>query len=115
MKRRKKNSSLKKYNKLNKISSLIWVLAGLGIFGFGIYYMEIFEKIFGVVAAIYGLVSLSTSKSPAAIKKSEEGRLAFLGLLLIIYSLVNPLGNIAILFDIYKRDWVIRGGLDEKK
>ena len=66
-------------------------------------------------AAIYGLVSLSTSKSPVAIKKSEQGRLVFLSLLLIIYSLVNPLGNIAILFDIYKRDWVIRGGLDEKK
>lgn len=115
MKRRKKNSSLKKYNKLNKISSLIWVLSGLGILGFGIYYKEIFEKIFGPVAIIYGLATLSTRQNQVAIKKTEQGRLAILSLLLIIYSLVNPLGNIAILFDIYKRDWVIRGGLDEKK
>ena len=34
--------------------------------------------------------------------------------LLVIYSLVNPLGNIAIIFDLYKRDFVMRGDFDEK-
>ena len=33
---------------------------------------------------------------------------------LVIYSLVNPLGNIAIMFDLYKRDYVITGDFDEK-
>ena len=115
MRRKKRNTDLKKYNKINIISSVIWILSGLGIVAFGFYYKEIFEKIFGPVAIIYGLATLSTRQNQVAIKKTEQGRLAILSLLLIIYSLVNPLGNIAILFDIYKRDWVIRGGLDEKK
>ena len=34
--------------------------------------------------------------------------------LLVVYSLVNPLGNIAIIFDLFKRDYAIRGDFDEK-
>lgn len=114
--RKKKRLSLKIYNKLNKISSFLWIILGLGIIGFGIYYKEIFEKIFGAFAILIGINRLRNRfNKTISIKKYELGRIYFLSLMLIIYSLVNPLANIAILFDIYKRDWVIRGGLDEKE
>lgn len=116
MKRKTKlrQRKLNTYRRLNLASSIIWVLAGLGILGFGIYYREIFEKIFGPVALVYGLITLSSRKKPAAIKSYERGKLTSIILMLIIYSLVNPLGNIALIFDLVKRDWVLRGGLDEK-
>ncbi len=114
MKRRKKNSNLKKYYKINIVSSVIWILMGIGIIAFGIYYSEIFEKIFGVLAILVGSLSIKTRKKPLAIRRYEERRLLILAGLLVIYSLVNPLGNIAILFDLFKRDFVMRGKLDEK-
>ena len=114
MRRRKKNTDLKKYNKINLISSVIWILMGLGIVAFGFYYKEIFEKIFGILAVIIGIASLRARKKKAAIKNYETKRLPVLMALLVIYSLVNPLGNIAIIFDLYKRDFVMRGDFDEK-
>ncbi len=114
MRRKKRNTDLKKYNKINIISSVIWILAGFGIVAFGFYYKEIFEKIFGILAVIIGIGSLRARKKKVAIKNYETKRLSVLMALLIIYSLVNPLGNIAIIFDLYKRDFVMRGDFDEK-
>lgn len=114
MRRRKKNSNLKKYYRINIASSIIWILMGAGIVGFGFYYKEIFEKIFGILAILIGIITLSARKKPTAIKRYEERRLLILAGLLVIYSLVNPLGNIAILFDLFKRDFVIRGDFNEK-
>lgn len=114
MRRRKKNTDLKKYNKINLISSVIWILSGLGIVAFGFYYKEIFEKIFGILAVIIGIASQRSRKKKAAIKNYETRRITVLMALLVIYSLVNPLGNIAIIFDVYKRDFVMRGDFDEK-
>ena len=114
MRRRKKNTDLKKYNRLKLISSVIWVLTGIGIVVFGFYYREIFEKIFGILGILIGIASLRARKKKSAIKIYETKRLTKLMALLVIYSLVNPLGNIAIIFDLYKRDYVITGGFDEK-
>lgn len=114
MRRRQKNKDIKKYNKINLISSIIWILMGIGIIAFGFYYKEIFEKIFGILAILIGVGTIRARKKKAAIKNYETKRLAILMTLLVIYSLVNPLGNIAIIFDLYKRDYVMRGGFDEK-
>lgn len=114
MRRRKKNTDLRKYNKINIASSIIWILAGAGIIAFGIYYKEILEKVFGGLAILIGFLTLRTRKKPAAIRIYEERRLITLALLLVIYSLVNPLGNIAILFDLFKRDFVMRGDFYDK-
>lgn len=114
MRKRKKNKDIKKYNRLNLISSIIWILMGLGIVAFGIYYREIFEKIFGILAILIGIGTLRARKKKSAIKNYETKRLTILMAALVIYSLVNPLGNIAIMFDLYKRDYVITGDFDEK-
>lgn len=114
MRRRKKNTDLRKYYKLNIASSIIWILAGAGIIAFGIYYKEILEKVFGALAILIGFLTLRARKKPAAIRIYEERRLLVLAGLLIIYSLVNPLGNIAILFDLFKRDFVMRGDFNDK-
>lgn len=114
MRKRKKNTDIKKYNRLNLISSIIWILMGLGIVAFGIYYREILEKIFGILAILIGIGTLRPRKKKSAIKNYETKRLTILMAALVIYSLVNPLGNIAIMFDLYKRDYVITGDFDEK-
>jgi len=31
-----------------------------------------------------------------------------------VFSLVNPIGNIPVIYDLYKRDYILRGGFDEK-
>ena len=107
---------LKKYNKMKTISSVIWILSGISILAFGIYYKEIFELIFGILAFFYGLASLRTRRltSLAAISRSERRRLNFLVICIVVFSLVNPIGNIAVIFDLYKRDYAIKGGFDEK-
>lgn len=118
MRRRKSENTnlLKKYNKMKTISSVIWILSGISILAFGIYYKEIFELIFGILAFFYGLASLRTRRltSLAAISRSERRRLNFLVICIVVFSLVNPIGNIAIIFDLYKRDYAIKGGFDEK-
>lgn len=114
MRKRKKITDLKKYNKINLASSIIWILVGIGIIGFGFYYKEILEKIFGFLAIIIGISSISVRKKPTVIKRYEDRRLFALAGLLVIYSLVNPLGNIAIIFDIFKRDFAMRRDFNEK-
>jgi hypothetical protein len=118
MRRRKSENTnlLKKYNKMKTISSVIWILSGISILAFGIYYKEIFELIFGILAFFYGLASLRTRRltSLAAISRSERRRLNFLVICIVVFSLVNPIGNIAVIFDLYKRDYAIKGGFDEK-
>lgn len=118
MARKKRASSnlLIKYNKKKIISTVIWVLTGLGVLGFGIYYREVFEIVFGILAALYGLLNLRTRvNSTNAIARREKSKLSFLCLCIVIYSLVNPLVNLAVIYDLYKRDFVIRGGFDEKE
>lgn len=118
MRRRKSENTnlLKKYNKMKTISSVIWILSGISILAFGIYYKEIFELIFGILAFFYGLASLRTRRltSLAAVARSERRRLNFLVICIVVFSLVNPIGNIAVIFDLYKRDYAIKGGFDEK-
>ena len=118
MRRRKSENTnlLKKYNKMKTISSVIWILSGISMLAFGIYYKEIFELIFGILAFFYGLASLRTRRltSLAAISRSERRRLNFLVICIVVFSLVNPIGNIAVIFDLYKRDYAIKGGFDEK-
>ncbi|WP_311491493.1 hypothetical protein [uncultured Anaerococcus sp.] len=112
--RRRKNTDLKKYYKINIASSMIWILVGAGIVGFGFYYKEILEKIFGAFAILIGIISIPSKRKPRLIKSYEDRRIFVLAGLLVIYSLVNPLGNIAIIFDLFKRDFALRRNFDEK-
>ena len=117
MRRRNRDESniLKKYNNMKKISSILWILAGLGVLGFGIYFREIFELVFGLFAIVYGLYTIKTMlTSTTAIVRAEKNKLSFLSLAIVIFSLVNPLGNIPVIYDLFKRDFVINGGFDEK-
>lgn len=99
---------------MNLASSILWIILGAAIIGFGIYYRENFEKVFGAFAIIQGLISLRPKRTPDRIKRYEKSRLIAIAAMLVVYSLVNPLGNIALIFDIFKRDWVLRGGLGGK-
>ena len=115
-KRNKRERNLiKRYNKLVKLSSLLYFLAGCGVLFFGIYYREIFEIVFGVFALVFSFVNLKNKNySQASIRRLEQNRLSFIIVFIIIYSLVNPIGNIPLLYDLYKRDLVLNGGfLDE--
>lgn len=113
--RRDSSNLLKKYNKIKTTSAILWVLAGLGVLGFGIYYREIFEIIFGSLAIIYGIYTKRLrNASLTSITRYEKNRLSFLAAGIVIFSLVNPIGNIPIIFDLFKRDRVLRGGFDEK-
>ena len=110
-----RSNLLKKYNSMKKISILLWVATGLAVLGFGIYFMETFEIVFGILAVIYGIYSHRTKlTSRLAIARVEKNKLSFLALAIVIFSLVNPIANIAVIFDLFKRDFVINGGFDEK-
>ena len=116
--RRKRSGNLdllRKFNKMQTISSVIWILAGIGVLAFGIYYKEIFEIVFGILASLYGIgVLRNKNVSLNAIARREKSKLNFLILAIVVFSLVNPIGNIPVIYDLYKRDYVIRGGFDEK-
>lgn len=114
-KKRYDDNSLKKYNSMKKISTILWILTGLGVLGFGIYFKEIFEIIFGIAGVIYGIYNHRTKiTSLTSISRIEKNKLSFLALCIVVYSLVNPLANIAVIYDLFKRDYVINGGFDEK-
>lgn len=113
--RRGNLNPVKKYNKMKFVSTIIWILTGLAVLIFGIHYREIFEIIFGSVSIIYALLSFRIRfSSLKVIYNKENNKLLFLTIALIIFSLVNPIGNIAVIFDLYKRDYVLTGGFDEK-
>lgn len=59
-KKRDGDNSLKKYNSMKKISTILWILTGLGVLAFGIYFREIFEIVFGIAGVIYGIYNHRT-------------------------------------------------------
>lgn len=115
--RNRENSNfIKKYNQKKKISSSIWAISGLFVLGFGIYYREVFEIVFGILAIIFAFLNLrSRLTSISSITRLEKGRLKLLAVFIVIFSLVNPIGNIAVIYDLFKRDFAINGGFDEKE
>ncbi|MDD7305217.1 MAG: hypothetical protein PUG67_01370 [Peptoniphilaceae bacterium] len=98
------------------ISSLIRLLAGLGVLAFGIYFKEIFEIGGGIFLLFFSLIQFQgrkrRKKSNLLVKKERE-KLKFLCLVIIVFSLINPIGILPAIYDLFKRDWLIRGGLDE--
>ena len=109
---RKVRNVIKKYNSLVKLSSLLWFLSGVGVLAFGLYFMEIFEIVFGIFGMVYAISNLKNKNySQASIRRVELNKLSFIVVFIIVYSLVNPIGNIPLLFDLYKRDTVLNGGL----
>lgn len=106
----------KLYNKKVAISSLLYFLAGMGVLAFGIYFMEIFELLGGSILILFSLIQFAGKnrrRNAQAIIKRERDKLKFLFLAIVAFSLINPIGILPALYDLYKRDWVMRGGLDE--
>lgn len=104
------------YRRKQILSSILYLLSGLGVLGFGIYFMEIFELVGGVLLVIVSLMQFSSSKKrykEKLIEKKERAKLKFLVLAIGVYSLVNPIGIIPVLYDLYKRDFAMRGDFDE--
>lgn len=109
---RKARNVIKRYNNLTKFSSSLWFVAGAAVLAFGIYFREIFEIVFGVFGMIYSIANLKNKNySQSSIKRVEMNKLSFIVVFIVVYSLVNPIGNIPLLFDLYKRDLILNGGL----
>ncbi|MGO3018007.1 MAG: hypothetical protein ACTIH2_02535 [Anaerococcus sp.] len=107
---------VKFYNKKINISSFLWFLSGLGVLSFGIYFMEIFEIIGGSLLIIFSLIQYAEKnrrKTIETLKKKERNKLTFLSVIILVFSLINPIGIFPAIYDLYKREWVMRGGLDE--
>lgn len=106
------------YKRKMTISSILWLLCGLCVLGFGIYFREIFELVGGGLLILFSLAQFSGKNRrirPKTLVKREEGKLKFLSFSIAIFSLINPIGIIPALYDLFKRDWVMRGGLNEEK
>lgn len=106
----------KLYNKKVNMSSFLWFLAGLGVLGFGIYFMEVFELIAGSLTIFFSIIQFVTknrTKNLQTLIKRERDKLIFISASILIFSLINPIGILPAIYDLYKRDWVMRGGLDE--
>lgn len=107
----------KLYRKKKVISSLLRLLAGLGVLSFGLYFMDIFELIGGGVLILISLISfqgINKKINPRLLVRKERDRLKYLALDIIAFSLINPIGVLPAIYDLYKRDFVMRGGFDEK-
>lgn len=105
------------YYKKTMISFVLWFLGGFGVLGFGIYLKDWFEIGGGIVLIILSSIQLiekNRIKKPTLIIRKERKKLLFLSFCIIIFSLINPIGIIAPIYDIFKRDWVMRGGFDEE-
>ena len=50
-----------------------------------------------------------------SIQRNEKRKLSFILFLVLVFSLINPIGLLPLLMEIRKRDWVIKGGLDEEE
>lgn len=106
------------YRKKMTVSSILWLLCGLCVLGFGIYFREIFELVGGAFLILFSLAQFSGKNRrirPKTLIKREENRLKFLIVAIVLFSLINPIGILPALYDLFKRDWVMRGGLNEKK
>lgn len=112
----RQSTKLKIYNQKTNLSSLIWLLSGIGVLGFGIYFLEIFEIIGGIILIIVSIFQFITrlkNKNPFIIVKRERGKLKYICIAILVFSLINPIGIVGCIYDLFKRDWVLSGGLDE--
>ncbi len=109
-------TKLKTYNTKNKIEYFLYFLSAICVFAFGIYYKEGFEIAGGIFLLLRGIYLIKTNnKSTASILRNEKKGLYFKLLMIMAFSLINPIGILPFLYEIKKRDWVINGGLDEEK
>ncbi|MDO4662177.1 MAG: hypothetical protein Q4B36_03470 [Tissierellia bacterium] len=101
------------YSKKTKISAILWLLSGFAVLGFGLYFWEYFEIVSGIVSigiAIVKFTNKITSSKRSRIMQFENNSLHIYMILVVFFSLVNPCGLVAVIFDIYRRDWCLRNG-----
>lgn len=110
--------SSEKYTGMRTNSAIIRMICGGLIFLTGLYFRSRVELFSGLVAIIFSLVKLKNIKrvvNVAVEKRRERESLKLIVVLLIYFSIVNPLGVVALSYDLFKRDRVLNGGLDEKE
>lgn len=117
MKKNEKTGSKKLniYKRKNRFSQIIYIISALGVMAFGIYYREIFEILGAILLlalAINKNFKLGTKKLSTVAR--EKNKLKSLTFFILVFSLINPLGIIPLIYDLYLRDWVINGGLNEE-
>ncbi|MCI5839718.1 MAG: hypothetical protein SOZ89_04790 [Peptoniphilaceae bacterium] len=96
---------------MSKISSILRLISSIAVGGFGVYFREYFEIvlcILGVIASIAKFNQKFDLISLRVIKNKENSKFFILMSLIVIYSLINPIGLIAVIYDIYKRDFFIK-------
>ncbi|MDD7383199.1 MAG: hypothetical protein PUG22_02415 [Peptoniphilaceae bacterium] len=99
------------YRRMSKISSILRLISSIAVGGFGVYFREYFEIvlcILGVIASIAKFNQKFDLISLRVIKNKENSKFFILMSLIVIYSLINPIGLIAVIYDIYKRDFFIK-------
>ncbi|MDU2828923.1 MAG: hypothetical protein E7C03_00405 [Anaerococcus sp.] len=112
----RENTKFKKYNTKNKITYFLYFLSAICVFAFGLYYKEGFELGGGIFLFLRGLYLIKTNnKEKGSIIRNEKKGLSIKLLLVLAFSLINPIGTLPFLYEIKKRDWIINGGLDEEK
>lgn len=112
----RENTKFKKYNTKNKITYILYFLSAICVFAFGLYYKEGFELGGGIFLFLRRLYLIKTNnKEKGSIIRNEKKGLSIKLLLVLAFSLINPIGTLPFLYEIKKRDWIINGGLDEEK
>ncbi|MDY3005534.1 hypothetical protein HV819_11030 [Anaerococcus sp. AGMB00486] len=110
------SQKLRNYNKKNKIMYFLYFLSSISVFAFGLYYREVLELVGGVFLALRCIYLMNRHRAnTSSLIRFERRKLSFLLLMIIIFSLINPIGILPFIMEIGKRDWVINGGLNEEK
>jgi arginine exporter protein ArgO len=112
----RQRTKLKIYKQKTNLSSLLQFVSGLGVLAFGIYFREIFEIVGGIFLLVLSAGQLAMKnkiQSPYSIIKREKGMLKYLAIEILAFSLINPIGILPAIYDLFKRDRVLSGELDE--
>lgn len=110
------SQKLKSYKKQNQITYFLYFLSAIFVFAFGIYFIEIWEILGGVFLFLRGAFLIRKDRvGLLSIQRNEKRKLSFILFLVLVFSLINPIGLLPLLMEIRKRDWVIKGGLDEEE
>ncbi|MDO4593809.1 MAG: hypothetical protein Q4B52_00390 [Tissierellia bacterium] len=94
-----------------KVSSILWLLSGISILSFGLYFWEYFEITSGIISIVISIIKFTnkvTVHKVDRINKFENRSIHLYMFLIVFFSLVNPIGIIPIIFDIYRREYTLR-------
>lgn len=112
------NNYIEIYMKKNMISAIIWFVVSIAVCVIGIYfreYIEIFTGFFGIIASIVNFKQKNESISIRSIKNKQSSKFFILTILIVFFSIVNPIGIIAVIYDLNLREWSLKIGEENEK